>query len=199
MSDLNGVFGGLPLERAENDAEVGGVLAIPEKVHPTLLPFYDEMFRRAVRDYPGSGEVIFTDGHTDEENPVETWDESSAPFGQETVVGISEAKRWQNLMGIDHEPTPAEVRRWRTEQDANVHGKDYPRDEKLLVEFDAQTQEEKWKVREELIPQPERWRRLMGWPVEPSLADALAWQRYQDARANAALWHSLNPAPAGQP
>jgi hypothetical protein len=43
------------------------------------------------------------------------------------------------------------------------------------------------------ITEAAKWRKIMGWPIDPTVAEALAWQANANARAAAKLWFSLLP------
>ncbi|SHG10322.1 hypothetical protein SAMN05443248_0294 [Bradyrhizobium erythrophlei] len=45
------------------------------------------------------------------------------------------------------------------------------------------------------VTEAERWRRIMNWPVDPTVAEVMAFKANADARAQAALWYMTQPAP----
>jgi hypothetical protein len=64
----------------------------------------------------------------------------------------------------------------------------------MFTQLNDETGEEFWDEGEGA-----RWQRLMKWPREPTIEEAMAWQAYINARAKAALWYAVNGKAKEQP
>jgi hypothetical protein len=110
----------LPLERESNGPEIGPAFIVGTPIDPELLQTHCEMHRRAAQDYPGAGEVMFTDAHRDDDG-IERWDETAVAIGQATrQPQVSEAARWRTIMGWPRDPTIEEVEQWQANANASA-------------------------------------------------------------------------------
>lgn len=64
----------------------------------------------------------------------------------------------------------------------------------IFTATDEATNEEVWDEGEAA-----RWRKIMGWPVDPEISQARAWQLNANARLTVDFWEELQAARTGQP